>query len=735
MNNIFNEPAKFIKGVGPKKAEKMEKLEIFTLFDLIYHFPKDYLNRSDVVHTYSVDHGQFVTVCGRVMGKQELKPRKNLSIVKLSVRDNYSTFFAVWFNQRHILSHYEIGDKLLITGRADKSYRGNLHINVTECEKLDEEKDTSLLLPIYSLTEGITQRQMRVIMQNALSKAANIEEFLPAKLLEKYKLPSLYDALKNIHFPENIDAAEQARRRFIFEEFFLLQLALTKKRYKIQKFKKNYNYKSGGKRGLIDSFLKNLPFEPTEDQKRVFEEIQKDMDSPYPMNRLLQGDVGSGKTLISTLMLLKAVDAGLQGAFMAPTEILAEQHYINLSSCLKAKGGSDEPEDLVSKLEAGFQVRDSYSLFSGFKDKASAANEGYNYTYVNVALLTGKTPRSQRKKLLESLKIGEIDILIGTHALIQDDVVFKNLAAVVIDEQHRFGVRQRMKLLSKGCNPDILIMTATPIPRTLALTAYGDLDISVIYKLPPGRKLIRTYHITNSKLNKLYSFIQKEVKQGRQAYIVCPLIEESKVLEAKAATELADELMEMSRDEGSLLYGLRIGLLHGKLKIDEKKKVMEAFRKGEIDILVSTTVIEVGVDVPNASVMVIMDAERFGLAQLHQLRGRVGRGDSQSYCILVSEPKSKESRERINAFVNITDGFMLAEEDLKLRGPGEFLGTKQSGLPRFKIADIVRDQKALIAAKTEAEAVLRDGEDENKSEILFDELRRRFKDSLEEVSN
>ncbi|MCL0032470.1 ATP-dependent DNA helicase RecG [Peptococcaceae bacterium] len=689
MESIFDKPVQFVKGVGHKKAENLKKIEIFTLFDLLYHFPKDYLNRSSVIPAYASMHGQLVTVSGRVVGIQELKPRKNLSIIKIAVRDHYSVFFAVWFNQKHVLKQYKVGDRLLITGKVDKSYRNTVQVNVVECELIDEDEDKNLLLPIYSLTEGITQRQMRVIMQNALYSVQDIKEFIPKELLDKYKLPALYDALKNIHFPEDLESAKKTRRRFIFEEFFLLQLALVKRRKNLKEVKKLHSYQNA-KSSRLKFFLECLPFKPTADQNRVWEEIQRDMNSTKPMNRLLQGDVGSGKTLLSALMLLKAVDAGLQGAFMVPTEILAEQHYINLSK-----------------------------WFEGLK--------------VKLELLTSRISKSQRTDILHKLKSGQIDVLIGTHALLTEDVVFKNLACVVIDEQHRFGVKQRLNLLKKGAYPDVLIMTATPIPRTLALTAYGDLDISVINNLPPGRKPVRTYHITKDSIDKLYRLIKKEALNGRQSYIVCPLIEESEALEAEAATKLADELIEMSRDKSSILYGLRIGLLHGKLKVGEKENVMEMFRKGGIDVLVSTTVIEVGVDVPNATVMAIIDAERFGLAQLHQLRGRVGRGTSQSYCILVCDPKSKESRMRINAFVNTSDGFELAEQDLRLRGPGEFLGTKQSGIPKFKIADIIRDQKALIVAKKEAELML-----ENKgalsNKILLQELKRRFKTGLSFVN-
>ena len=462
-----------------------------------------------------------------------------------------------------------------------------------------------------------------------------------------------------------------------------MQLTLAKRRQKMKRHQKKHKYQAQGQ--LVAALLNQLPFKPTSDQIKVWQEIQRDMNSAYPMNRLLQGDVGSGKTLISALMLVKAVAAGWQGALMAPTEILAEQHYTSLSLWFKQLG-------------------------------------------INCCVLTGSLKKNQREKILNDLRQGKIQVLIGTHALIQKGVDFQQLAAVVVDEQHRFGVKQRLALLDKGHWPDMLVMTATPIPRTLALTAYGDLDISVIESLPPGRQPVRTHQISHQSVHDLYRLISREAQQGRQSYLVCPLVAESAVLDVQNVVDLAAEVRGFAAEPANIFQGLNIGLLHGRLKVAEKEKVISQFHQGEIDVLVSTTVIEVGVDVPNATVMAIIDADRFGLAQLHQLRGRVGRGKHRSYCILVAAPKTNEAKQRLAAMVNTSDGFVLAEEDLRLRGPGDFLGTKQSGLPEFKIADIIKDRQALVCARQEATALVQKDPEfkQPEQQLLVPELQRRF---------
>ncbi|MBM7856192.1 ATP-dependent DNA helicase RecG [Desulfohalotomaculum tongense] len=681
MNEILKKPVQYLKGVGPKRAGILKKINILTVGDLLYHFPREYQDRSNICPAQGLEHGRVATVMGRVLYARELKPRRGLTIIKLALDDGQGVFFAVWFNQKYVIKQYPPGTMLLVTGKVDKSYRGEIQLQVIDCEVTGESHQAlhgGGIVPIYPLTEGISQKYIRSVMQYALQETASLRDFIPEHLLVKYRLPGLKKAISSIHRPENENDIRQARRRFIFEELFLLQLALAKQRKKIKRQQKSHRYPEGNGR-LVEAFLKQLPFKLTADQIKVWNEIRGDMESSYPMNRLLQGDVGSGKTVVSALVLVKAVEAGLQGALMAPTEILAEQHYLGLSRWLKPLG-------------------------------------------INTALLTGSIKKSRREKLLAEIERGEVQVLIGTHALIQDMVSFKQLGAVVVDEQHRFGVKQRLALQAKGNLPDVLVMTATPIPRTLALTVYGDLDISVIYHLPPGRRPVRTYHVTHRAINDVYRLIRREVKNGKQAYIVCPLVEESEMLDVQAAVDLADRL------SGTVFRDLNVGLLHGRMKAGEKEAVMIEFRDGNIDILVSTTVIEVGVDVPNATVMVIIDAHRFGLAQLHQLRGRVGRGRSQSYCILVADPKTEEGRQRMAAMVNSGDGFVLAEEDLRLRGPGEFFGVKQSGLPEFKIASIIRDRRAMECAREEAAVLIEKDPELQRPEhqLLAQELYHRF---------
>ncbi|WP_031515272.1 ATP-dependent DNA helicase RecG [Desulfofalx alkaliphila] len=659
-NDILNKPVQYVKGVGPKRAAALQKLNIFTAGDLLYHFPRSYQDRTKILPVHSYGDGQVATVLGRVLHAQEIKPRRGLTIVKLAIDDGHGVFYAVWFNQKYVIKQYPPGTTLLLTGKVDRRFGGKVQLQVLDSEIADEPEQAvhgGRIVPVYALTEGISQKIMRTIIHKALEQTTQLQEYIPLTILEKYRLPALVKSLRDIHFPEDDKGVHQARRRFIFEELFLFQLALAQKRQGLKRIPKSHSY-SQGEGPLVKKFLKNLPFEPTADQIKVWGEIMQDLDSPYPMNRLLQGDVGAGKTLISALVLIKAAEGGLQGAMMAPTEILAEQHYMGLSKWLTDLG-------------------------------------------ISVEILTSSTKKAKREEILAGLSRGDIQVLLGTHALIQEVVEFKNLGAVVVDEQHRFGVKQRQALQYKGKLPDMLVMTATPIPRSLALTVYGDLDLSVIYSLPPGRKPIKTYHVTHRALPEVYRLIIKEVQQGRQAYIVCPLVEESDSLDVQSAVDLAEEL-----SQGPLRH-LSLGLMHGRLSADEKEAVMDRFRAGSIDVLVSTTVIEVGVDVPNATVMVVIDADRFGLAQLHQLRGRVGRGSQRSYCVLVSNPKTEEGRQRMAAMVNTSDGFALAEEDLRLRGPGEFFGIKQSGLPDFKIADLIRDRQAMECARQEANHLVR----------------------------
>ncbi|MCF8010650.1 MAG: ATP-dependent DNA helicase RecG [Clostridiales bacterium] len=679
-NEIFDKPVQYIKMVGPRRALTMENLNITTFGELIYHFPRDYQDRSFFQPVHKYKQNDIATVKGTVTGIQELKPRKNLTIIKAAVHDGEAVFYAVWFNQPYIKKQVHKGVQIIVTGKMDKNF-GAMQVQVNDFEIISSGQElinSGRVVPIYPLTEKLGQRSLRQIMYYALEEWRHkISEFLSAAILNKYNLPGLQEALSQIHFPSDMQSANNARRRFIFEELFILQLVLALRRQKNNLQKKQHQYDSNG--NLVNEFLSKLSFQLTNAQKRVWQEISADMLYLYPMNRLVQGDVGSGKTILSTLALLKAAESGYQGALMAPTEVLAEQHYLNL-------------------LEE---------------------TEGLN---VKTALVSGSMTAKEKMPVLEKIKSGEIQVVVGTHALIQEAVEFANLSLVVIDEQHRFGVRQRASLQYKGFIPDVLVMTATPIPRTLAMTLYGDLDISIIDEMPPGRQPVQTHAVKPSSMDKVYMLLKNEIKAGRQAYVVCTLVEESDKIDVQPAVETAGYLQE------KIFINYKVGLLHGRMKQDEKEETMKRFRQKKIDILVSTSVIEVGVDVPNATVMVILDAHRFGLAQLHQLRGRVGRGDKLSYCVLVCEPTSEEAKERLYAMTVISDGFKLAEKDMQIRGPGEFLGTRQSGMPELKIADPVSHVKIMDAARKEAYQLIRDDPalkvSENK--LLKAEIHRRI---------
>ncbi|NLI13268.1 MAG: ATP-dependent DNA helicase RecG [Peptococcaceae bacterium] len=677
-DNFLLRPVQGIKMVGPRRAVTLQKLGIFTIKDLLYHFPRRYEDRTRLRPAGACAHGESVTVRGTVLTAQDLKPKRGLTVTKLAVHDGVGIFYAVWFNQPFIKKNLPRGTSVFITGKVEKGF-GATQVIVEEYEVDDGQDSLSAgrLVPVYPLSAQLNQRLLRLMVKTALDGIGSSGDFLPGEIIRKFALPGFAEAVSDIHFPVGLSGAESARRRFVFEELFLFQLALAVRRRHIAGRRKSHRYLPEGK--LLKLFKKNLPYQLTAGQLKVWEEISGDLEAPAPMNRLLQGDVGAGKTVISALALLRAVESGLQGALMAPTEILAEQHYLGMKDALESIG-------------------------------------------VQIGLLTGGTKKKDRDELLRRVREGELQVLIGTHALIQEDVDFQKLGLAVVDEQHRFGVRQRATLEHKGHYPDTLVMTATPIPRTLALTLYGDLDISVIGELPPGRRPVKTFAVLPSALPKAFNLIREQAALGRQAYIVCPLVEESEKIDLQAAVDLAENLARTELKE------LRVGLLHGRMKAEEKDEIMASFRRGEIKVLVSTTVIEVGVDVPNATVMLILDADRFGLAQLHQLRGRVGRGSHQSYCILLASPKTEEGRARLKAMTTTTDGFALAEEDLRLRGPGEFCGTRQSGLPEFKAADLLRDWQVLETAREEAlnwvkqDPLLKKAE----SQALLSEMKERF---------
>ena len=675
----------FVKGIGPKKAYKLNKLGIFTLKDLLYYFPRQYEDRNNLKKIVELKNEDKATIKALIVGITTSNPRKGMTLTKVDVKDETGYAKLVFFNQPYISNTFKSGDTILVFGKVKKEFK-NIEFSSCEIEHLSNSpKNTCKIMPIYPLTFGVTNKEIISIIKSVLSnKELTIKEYLPKGIIDKYKLCSIDYAIRNIHSPSNKESFKIALYRIIFEEFLILQLGLFMFKNGVTevegiKFEENEKLKD---------IISSLPFKLTKAQSRALNEIIEDMKSHKVMNRLVQGDVGSGKTVVALLALANCVLNGYQGALMAPTEILAEQHYISLTETLKEFG-------------------------------------------MNVELLVGSLTKKQKEKVLERVKNKEIDILIGTHALIEDKVEFDRLGLVITDEQHRFGVRQRGKLSDKGNNPDVLVMTATPIPRTLALILYGDLDISIIDELPPGRQPIDTIAVSKDKRDRAYNnLVRAEVEKGRQVYIVCPLVEESEAIEAKAAVELVEELKQ------EYFSDLKVGLLHGKMKASEKESIMKSFKNKELDILVSTTVIEVGVNVPNATLMIIENAERFGLAQLHQLRGRVGRGKHKSYCILIYASKSEVCRQRMSIMEETNDGFKISEKDLEIRGPGEFFGTRQHGLPELKIANIFKHMKILKIAQQEARYII--GEDlklqkfENK--LLKNEIIDKFEYAAREIS-
>lgn len=640
---IFGQSIKYIKGVGEARAKLFYKLGIRSVYDAINYFPREYEDRTAVKKIAEIMDGEECGVLAELVSDvTETRPRRNLSIIKALVTDGTAFLSLTWFNQSYIKNNLEKGIKYIFFGKVKRTGM-RIEMNSPVIEKADQlGKNTGRILPVYSLTKGLTQTHIRKLTESALKLTKDkLVETLPDDLRKEYKLGQTIFSYEEIHFPKNLSNMEEARRRLVFEELLTLQLGLIRS--------KGVNTQQNGikfKPVDIAPFLDKLTFNLTNAQKKVFAEIRGEMESEKRMNRLIQGDVGSGKTIIAAMAIYLAAKNSYQSAFMVPTEILAEQHFRSIQPLFESLG-------------------------------------------IRVRLLTGSTKKKEKEEIKSLIKEGQIDVLIGTHAILEDDTEFYQLGLVITDEQHRFGVRQRAKLSVKGENPDLLVMTATPIPRTLSLVLYGDLDVSVIDELPPNRKPIDTYAVDESFRQRIYNFIRKNVAQGRQAYIVCPLVEDSEEIEAESAEGLAERIRDNE------LKGLRVGLIHGKMKSTEKEKVMRGFVNGQLDVLVSTTVIEVGVNVPNATIMVIENAERFGLSQLHQLRGRVGRGEHQSYCILFNQSKSDISRKRMDIMASTNDGFVISEKDLELRGPGDVFGVRQHGLPELKIANLYRDMDIL----------------------------------------
>lgn len=668
---------KYVKGVGPKIAEIFERLGIFTAADLIRHYPRRHLDFQNRLLIRELRPGQEVTVFGTIKSVGAFASKKgNISILTIVISDGTGSVVVSRFiggrSNKYLMDRYKAqypkGAQVLASGVVERDrYTSRLQLKNAEIEILSELGDsqeemsslhTNRLVPVYPLTEGLGLRHLRNVIHNALEQfdEALIDQ-LPESIRLQYNLLGLKDSLWGIHFPEDVDTKDEARRRLVFDELFAIQLQMANRRYQLSKTEDALALALPTD-GKLEQFRERLPFKLTGAQERVFMEIARDLASNKPMHRLVQGDVGSGKTVVAAMAALIAISSGYQVAVMAPTEILAEQHFRQFQKWLMPLG-------------------------------------------LRCALFLGKQGTKERREMQQALLSGQVHVAVGTHALIQDEVEFAKLGLIIIDEQHRFGVKQRAKLKAKGYNPELLTMTATPIPRTLALTMHGDLDVSEIDELPPGRKPVLTKVMTPGEKRQVHEFIRGEIQKGRQAYIVFPLIEESETMSAKAATVEYETLRQ------NVFPELNIGLMHGKLKPQAKEDVMDRFRSGEFQILVCTTVIEVGVDVPNASIMVIENADRFGLAQLHQLRGRVGRGSDQSYCYLIANAGSETTRQRLEIMEKTNDGFVVAEKDLELRGPGEFLGVRQSGMPDLFLADLVNDVTILEQARTAAISIFK----------------------------
>ena len=673
---------KYIKGVGPQKVKSLNKLGIYTLEDLITYFPRTHEDRGNRKLIEELENGEETLIEATCVSRVgEIRIRNNMKIFKLTVRDETGTCQITWFNMSYLKNKFKLGSTYKFFGKVKRA-GSKIEMMSPIFEDSEISKNTGKIIPIYPSIYELTQNTLKNIISNGLSQVkGNLEETMPEYLLKEYNLIDINKAIQNIHFPESFTEYNKARKRLVFEELLVMQLALLN-------LKNNYSKNEDGimfsKDVKMSEAINKLPFKLTNAQVKVLEEIDNDMESKKSMNRLLQGDVGCGKTAVSIIASYKAVKSGYQVAIMAPTAILARQH-----------------------LESFRKILDDFNI--------------------KCELLVSGISKKEKEDILERLKTGKIDVIIGTHALLEDNVEFKNLGFVVTDEQHRFGVRQRAKIGRKGEKPDILVMTATPIPRTLALILYGDLDISIINELPPNRQKVETFAVKSNMDARVINFIKEQINEGRQAYIVCPLVEESEEIEAKSVLELAEKYKNETFSEYKVEY------MHGKLKPAEKDKIMQNFKEGKIDILISTTVIEVGVDVPNANIMVIENAERFGLATLHQLRGRVGRGKYKSYCILKYKGNSDVIKQRMEIMTKTNDGFIVSEKDLELRGSGEFFGTKQHGLPEFKIANLFEDIEMLKSVQSVALKIINEDPklEKEKNKLLKKQIENKFKERIE----
>jgi ATP-dependent DNA helicase RecG len=679
-------PVRYVKGVGEARALLLERMDVRSVSDLLLTLPHRYEDRRHFSKIKELESGRLQTVSGTVKACGWAAPRYGKGFFEAVLSDGTGLLQARWYGARYMQDQIHQGDHLVLFGKV-RHRKGNVVLQHPEVEVFKEEDEDNLhvgrIVPVYPLTDQLSQRVMRRIQWNAVqSYTGHVHDVLPAETRERWQLPEIKEALREVHFPASLEGARQARFRLVFEEFLCVQLVLVARKLYAEQHLPGTVHEPEGI--LKKTFLGVLPFELTGAQQRIIAEIEEDMRKPHPMHRLLQGDVGSGKTVVAACAMLNAIECGSQAAVMAPTEVLAAQHLRTLTNFL-----------------AQMDVR--------------------------LGFLSSALDQKERRDMRAAIAAGEVDLVIGTHALIQEGVDYKKLGMVVIDEQHKFGVEQRGVLYDKGWHPDVLVMTATPIPRTLAMTVYGDLDVSILDEMPANRQEIVTRVIREDQMEDAYGFIRKQVVKGRQAFLVYPLVSESDKMELKSAEEMFKLLTEtVFREE-------RVALLHGQMRAEQKDQVMEAFREGETDILVATTVVEVGVDVPNANIMLVENAERFGLAQLHQLRGRIGRGAHKSYCILQGDPHSVDSWKRLKIMQETTDGFRIAEEDLRIRGMGNLLGREQSGFPALKVGDPLGDSEILQAARQEAYTIIR--KDPKLQDPAFNALRQHARELYKAVGS
>ncbi|MGB9359679.1 MAG: ATP-dependent DNA helicase RecG [Acidimicrobiia bacterium] len=707
---LFGIPIDRVKGIGPRTAKKLTDAGIASVGQLLLHAPRRYLDRSQLFDLSSVPLGEEVTVGGLVTSTSRRRISRNRTMVEATITDGTSTLKAVWFNPYIKIAE---GEEIALSGKAEL-FRGHLQMKAPDLDRLGGEDSlvTGRVVPIHPSVGGLAPTKLRVSMDNALRRSRPIAEVVPGDILDRQGLVGRDEAIVGVHFPGDRAESDRGRARLIFDEFFRIEVALALRKQRQGLQARGAEHTVDGP--LVERFLEALPYRLTGAQERAVEEIRVDLAEKHPMHRLLQGEVGSGKTVVALATLLAAVQGDYQGAIMAPTEVLAEQHYLSTVDALEVAGLAPD---------GGPGASGTGNLF---------AREGH--PDVRVALLTANRAitnfggGADRSAVVERISDGAADIVIGTHALIQEGVHFARLGIAVVDEQHRFGVHQRVMLRDKAADhdPDLLIMTATPIPRTLSMTLYGDLDVSILDEMPPGRLPVETRHVPKdaASLQTVQDLVRSEASAGRQVFVVCPLVEDSSKLEAKSAVAEYERLQAVYPD-------LRLGLLHGQLKSSDKDDVMHRFRAGELDVLVATTVIEVGIDVPNATVMVIEDADRFGLSQLHQLRGRVGRGSQAATCLLVADPKTSDGEQRIAAMVSTTDGFVLAEEDLRIRGQGTVFGARQSGMTDLRLADLLRDVEVLVEARREAFALVDQDPDLAEHPELAEEIQAMLGDDAE----